>query len=429
MGARLTATIAAGALLLGCTAGDDDAGSDNAGSEASAGSIAVPTGPAPGVTDESVTIGVTYVDLESIADIVSLDHGDYELAYQALIDAINADGGIHGRQIEAVFAPVNPVGTAGADAACLELTEDTDAFLATGFFIEDSPLCYLETHETAIVGGTMTPERLDRAGAPWFSTDISLDLQTEAIRAMDEAGDFDGTLAVYARPSEEVQMNDVVLPLLEELGVEVAETAVLDTPPDDVNAGNAATQVIAERFEAAGVDEVLAIGTAALPWATGTEAIDYRPQVLFPDANAVLAYAMDAGGRDLSVLDDAVAANLYGGSENIYELDAMQECIGVIEDAGGRVDDPAAAGDGDPETWVSAFNACNNMAVVRALLEAAGEDLNYGTLAAGAEDLEVQLPGEPEPVTYGPPPAADGDRPAHLYDWDAAEVQFVPRED
>ncbi len=248
------------------------------------------------------------------------------------------------------------------------------------------------------------------------------------MEAFAEAGEFDGTLGVFAGPGQETQLNDVILPLLDELGVEVTESAVVDAPADDITAANAATAVIAQRFESAGVDQVLVIGTSGLAFASGTEALDYRPQLLLTDPNSILAYAGDAAGRDLSILDGAVAGNLYGPAENIYALDGMQECIGVIEDAGGEVPDPATLEEG-MDLYVSGFTACNEVTLLRALLEAAGEDLNYGTLAAGAEGLEVTLPGEPTPRVYGPPPAADGDPTAYLFDWDPDAGDFVLRED
>ena len=39
----------------------------------------------------------------------------------------------------------------------------------------------------------------------------------------------------------------------------------------------------------------------------------------------------------------------------------------------------------------------------------------------------VDIPNQPDPLTYGPPPAADGDPPAYLFDWDPAEGDFVLR--
>jgi hypothetical protein len=427
---KFVTILIAAAVLVGCTAGDDTASEDTSGSSGTtAGSTPVPSGPAPGVTDDSVTIGVTYVDLESLGDVVNIDHGDYEAVYQALFDDINAEGGINGRTLDPVILGINPTGTEFSDAACVQLTEDEESFIVMGFFLNDAVLCPLENHQTAVVGGSMSDERLARAQAPWFTTESGTDLQSDVVRAMADAGEFDGTLGVYASPGgDDTQMNDVILPLLDELGIEVAESATADAPPDDITAINAATAVVAQRFEAAGVDQVLTVGQSGLGWALGTESLDYRPQMLLTDPNSVLAFSSDAAAHDLSVLDGAVAGNLYGGAQAIYELPAMQECIGVLEDAGIEVPEPDSVGPNDPETYTAPFTACTNVALLRALLEAGGEDLNYGSLAAGAEGLEVQLPSDPEPDTYGPPPSADGDRPAYLYDWDPDEVDFVIRE-
>jgi len=76
-----------------------------------------------GVTDDTIRIGITFPDLTSV-DQVSVNHGDYEATFRALIDKINADGGINGRQIEPVIAPINLSGEGNADAVCVQLTED-----------------------------------------------------------------------------------------------------------------------------------------------------------------------------------------------------------------------------------------------------------------------------------------------------------------
>ena len=64
------------------------------------------------------------------------------------------------------------------------------------------------------------------------------------------------------------------------------------------------------------------------------------------------------------------------------------------------------------------------MALLQAWLEAAGEDLDYGTLAGALDGLEVAIPGDPEPRTYGPPPSADGDPQAYLFSWNGDEAKF-----
>ena len=370
MGRGGLALVLATALLAACTSGDPEESSDDTSAPSGATATTVLTGPSPGVTDDAIKVGITYVDLASLGDVINISHGDYEAAYTALFDDVNASGGIHGRMLEPVFAPINPVGTDSADAACVDLTEDEDVFVVTGFFLDDNVLCPLETHETAVIGGVQTPERIERARAPWFTMESGTDLQSEIIREMADAGEFEGTtLGVYGAQGDQAQMEDIVLPLLDELGVEVAESAILDAPIDDTTAQEAAVGVIGQRFEAAGVDQVLALATSGLGWAAGNEDSDYRPQLLLTDPNSILAYTSDAGGRDLSVLDGAVTGGLYGGPENLYALDAMQACKERIEANGGELPDPATMPNDDEDLYVSGYTACRTMALLEALLD------------------------------------------------------------
>src|SRR5690606_27363795 len=128
-------------------------------------------------------------------------------------------------------------------------------------------------------------------------------------------------------------MEDIALPLLEELGVDVVDSAINDAPPDDVTAANAQTAVIAERFESAGADQVLLVGQAGLVWGSGAENLDYRPELRITNMNSMLAFTSDAGARDLTLLDGAIAGGSYGGKQNLFELPGMQDCIEVLEAA------------------------------------------------------------------------------------------------
>jgi hypothetical protein len=75
--------------------------------------------------------------------------------------------------------------------------------------------------------------------------------------------------------------------------------------------------------------------------------------------------------------------------------------------------------------YVAGTTACTNIGLFQALAEAAGPDLNYGSLVGAANGLEVQLRNQPVPVTYGPPPSADGDLPAFLYSFDPATKKYI----
>jgi hypothetical protein len=429
---HLTFALVAFVLLAGaCTAGDEGDDAESGATDTTAGADAPPpTGPAPGVTDDSIKVGVTYLDVAAIADIVDIDQGDYEAAYTALFDDINANGGINGRMVEPVFAPVSPIGTESSEAACVALTEDEDVFLAMGFFRNDEPACYVDTHQTALLGGYMTNDLLDRIEVPWFSGDAGEDFQADAIRRFADDGVFGDHLGVFAITTEADLMDDVALPALEEAGVEPIETAILDAPADDVTAQNAAVGVIAERFRSSDVDQVLVIGSGGLTWANGAQSLDYRPQLVFTDKGAVDAFTSGPGDPDLSMLDDAIGGSVDVPPPDAYDTPEMQDCLAVQEAAGYPSPDPATLPTERYGEVAAAFISCSQVALFRAIVEGAGEDLNYGTLQQAGEQLgEIHLPGKRVAYHFGPPPGADGDPVVNLFDWDADDRTFVLREE
>jgi ABC-type branched-subunit amino acid transport system substrate-binding protein len=431
------AAIAALLVVSGCTSGDDEDSGTDAGTtttlDGASGDTSttaeVPTGPAPGVTDDAIKVGVTYVDLEAIRELTNLDHGDYEAAYRALFDDINAKGGINGRKIEPVFAPINPVGTQPAEEACVKLTQDEEVFVVLGFFQADAVLCYIETHETAVIGGTMTPDRLQRSTVPWFTAEPSSDLEADTIRQFAADGLLDGSVAVVSTLQDETALHQTVEPLLDELGVDPVETAVIDAPENDVAAQNAAVAVIAERFRSAGATKVLVVGTGGLTWANGVESTGFRPQLLFTNVNSISAYTEDAAGRDDTVLEGSVVGGLYGPATDSFHTDSMQGCLATLQSAGITVGDPADIPAGEPEPYVSAFNACRNVALFQAIAEAAGEQLDYGTFRQAGDELgEITIPGYPDPFTYGAQPSADGDPAVYVFEWDPQAGEFARRD-
>ena len=77
------------------------------------------------------------------------------------------------------------------------------------------------------------------------------------------------------------------------------------------------------------------------------------------------------------------------------------------------------------QPYQAAFQACPDVALIRAWLEAAGKNLNYGTLESAIDGLKVTIPGDPTERTYGPPPAADGNPTVYFFNWDESKKEFV----
>jgi hypothetical protein len=108
---------------------------------------------------------------------------------------------------------------------------------------------------------------------------------------------------------------------------------------------------------------------------------------------------------------------------------ASQECLAIQEAAGLSIGTPSEVPDGEPQQFVSSFAACENVTLFAAIVEAAGENLNYGTFQKAGEELgAIDIPGYPDPFTFGPIAATDGDPVVYLFTWDAAGAEFVRKD-
>jgi hypothetical protein len=434
MRVRLIILLGVLALAAACTAGSDDStAGDDTGDGTAATGVSAPTATFPaddranGVTDDSIKLGVTYVDLESLGDIVDIDHGDYEAAYQAVADDINANGGINGRQLDLTFGPVTPIGTDDSDAECVRLTEDEEVFAVIGFMIDDQPLCYVNLHDTPAIGGVITQERLDQAQAPWFSNVAGAESVTSRlVDAFAADGVFEGaTVGVIAIPGTQALMEDITVPALADAGVDVAESATIDVPENDQAAALAQVAVIAQRFEAADVDTVVTVGNAALTTAQGLAPLDYRPRLVATGFESLATYIGGADGFDPTVVEDAITGG-YATSGVQWDDPLMQDCAGVVEDATGvTLVDPDEIEPGEPEPTVSVFAACTQLNLFRQIAEAAGDDLNNGTFGNAGYTLgSIDLPGSGGSATYSAD-SLDGSMPIYLLRFDDAEGRLI----
>jgi ABC-type branched-subunit amino acid transport system substrate-binding protein len=381
------------------------------------------TGPAPGVTDTEIKIGITYIDLGSAE--VATNHGDYEAAFQAVIDDINSRGGINGRAIVPVFAPISIADGGNADEVCVRLTEDEQVFAVLGFFMGDAPACYLETHQTAILGGTQTPDLLGRAHAPWYAWDVDSDFDIDALHQLAADGYLDGKVGVMAASTDEATINGVILPTLEELGVNVVEVGLNDAPNDDTVLRDAQNAAILQKFETSGVEVILAPGNAVSGTLGALETSAYRPPVVGTNYSVAMTFTQDPD-RDKSVLNGFVATGTYGPVSAQLKTPAAVACGDLMTAAGVEYYTIDEWSEGMAKPWVSALTACASLSLFTAFATKAGPDLNYGTFQwAGDNYGDLILPYSPDPYFYGAAPHADGDPPVFIYTWDETAQDLV----
>ena len=421
----LLLAVAALLFVAGCTSGNNNTSAGGSNGTANTVAKSAEAAQAPGVTPDAIKVGVTYVDQKAlVASGLTLDLGDYKGSYQALIDQINKEGGINGRKIELTFAPISPIGTAPADAACLHLTEDVKVFVAVGFFLNDAVLCPVEIHDTAVIGGGQTPELMAKAKAPWFTTTPGAEVPVKVVDKFNEKNLLTGKIGVFAHVADASLVNNQVMPELQKLHVD-ATKAILDAPVGDQAAITSGTQTIAQKFKSEGIDKVLLVGPSAADWFLGMQGQSYKPQLLISDTSAVQAFLSNKSTTDTSLLKGAVEGGAYAIDSYVFNEPTMQACFKTLEAAGVKVPAPDPS-DPNMKAYTGPEDACVNVTLLKAILEKAGKDLNYATFRAAGYGLgSIQLPGDPAPHTYGPPPATDGSPQAHLSVWDEAKKQFV----
>lgn len=234
------------------------------------------TSAGPGVDDNTVKIVFVGVDLDEVkkmTDFNTASVGDPEKQVQALEDWVNDNGGVGGRQLDAVFRMYDGASDtpAAEEKLCNEITQDEKAFavVLVGQFQSNARPCYAQRHtlmlDATLVANdqTLFEELSPYLWAPAFPE------YGEFVRAyvqtLDGEGFFAGRekVAVIAAdsPVNRRTVDKQAVPLLKEHGVE-AEVAWVDTT--DIGTIYAGGEQAAVTFAGQGIDRVLFLGGSRL---------------------------------------------------------------------------------------------------------------------------------------------------------------------
>ncbi|WP_420433893.1 ABC transporter substrate-binding protein [Candidatus Poriferisocius sp.] len=354
-----------------------------------------------GVTADTITIGVTYLDMEQLVELgfSPATWGDQELVIQALADDINDRGGINGRQVEVIMDKYNPIGATEAEAACLRLTEDNKVFAILFGFLgpaEVANTCIVGTQETILVGGTITPDRLADARAPWVNERVTRDVSTGALfTLLDAEGMLQGkSIAVVADISAAAQLDEVA-GLLRERGIEPVLEISTSSQVADLIAQNQEWSALAERIRAAGSDTLLLVGNAS----AGIE-------------NAALnGLEVDVWATDASGLGSNIGSNVDPESargvitvgamtgSQIYETDPrFKECLDAFNAKHPDIEikHPDTLEEGEPLWFTALSGHCRFFQIFELLATKAGPDLTHETFAEAIAKIgEFSIAGQP----------------------------------
>ena len=144
---RITAVALALLLAAACTSDPDEASGAGSGE-----------GVTTGLTEDTIRIGFIGADFGPLAQAgLAPDLGDQPEIVESVVEQINEDGGIGGRDIEVRLTLVDPTtGPEGAQAACVEMTQDFEAFavIVAPAIGRDTARCTSVTNGTLTVGAT-----------------------------------------------------------------------------------------------------------------------------------------------------------------------------------------------------------------------------------------------------------------------------------
>jgi len=383
-----------------------------------------------GVTATTIRVGIPYVDLSAVRKFgITLDHGNYADAYGALIADLNAHGGVDGRKVVPYLVAVNPVGTAPSATACAQLAQDDKVFVVLA---PQQPDCYLTQYGVPTINGN-SQESAVTGGTPNFTMlTPPAAFDPELMAALARHGVFKGKkVGVFAGQVTDQPELQVVLRSLKALHVNVVESAVDSAPTGDQSATNQEEATIAQRFEAAAVNEVVAVGTGSLQWPSGLQAEQstYNPPWVATNAGT-LNTAVIASSITPTYLKHLVTASPVLDNYQTWHQPADQRCLRIVRAAypDDKITAPTEPITGSDQSFYAIQDACDNLALFAAIAKGAGKDLTRAAfIKAGYALHGANLPLAAEPVSFAPGrPYPLG--PVYIGTYDATKnsVQYAP---
>ncbi len=339
-------------------------------------------GDGPGVTDETVKVGFVLLDSTRLASALKLelpDQGDQQAQIEALVDWVNAEGGIAGRQVEAVTRPFDALldSAEAEETLCNEFTQDDEVFAVVlwGMFQENLRPCFAQ-QDTLMLEATLYPlpaETMEELApyylAPNFPTYDQVIAGLEGV--FTETGYLDGgTVGVLGvdTAANRAIYTEQLIPVLEAAGVPATEVRWIDLT-DSANTRAGYEQAVIA-YKEAGVDRLVTLGGSRLL----SFFLDYATKQDFLPRLVLSSY----DNIDFNVVSypeamvDSVGLSAAPSWDFTEELipspmnDAEAECRGVLEAAGI-----------DPGGRQQARTAMYNCDALR-LLQAAADEAQLG---------------------------------------------------
>ena len=348
-----------------------------------------------------ISIGVPYADSQQANTMLGaigkgLAGADVKAVYQALVDDLNARGGIRGHKVKLVFYKIDLTSNVPQEeqAACQAFTHDNHVLVAMGDASPAYSRCILKGG-AAVVQSTFSDSNPDEyAGLPYVYQPAGIPqdrLMPLYGRALKQMGYFDSVtpikLGVLYEDLPTFRKAEALLEKqLNALGVkvEIKQAFAPVQSQSDIGANQSQVQGAVLRFRAAGVTHVIGVENNA--WLIGFFGVGAASQGYYPrygyDSNEVLSNV--ATNVPAQALKGAVFIGYYPPYDVLDTKQftpAGQKCLALLVKKGIAVPD---TGNGHSDT----MTACDNVRFLEAALDAAPQSaITRDLLASGVAAL------------------------------------------
>ncbi len=366
-------------------------------------STTVTTDPAPltasyhGVTEDVIRVGVMSFDWDQLAAVgVSFGRTNAGDLYIAALEEINDRGGIHGRLLEPYPVEFLPVGSTGADEACVKLTEDVEVFVVIGTSLGDQILCFTELNDTAaVVAGGMTAERMRKSIAPYAAVVAPVEERTDAfLEIMEATGVLDGArVGVTGSVDVSEVAFDTMVDALTDAGYDPVE-GLIGGNADDLAASAREQGLFYERMVDEGVTVTISTTGVPLEMANAIEAGYDTDQWLL--STVMTGRGLTDAGVPHEYLDGALAvANSPIGTSGQPALADDPLASACVDDLVARTGHPLPYSlEPEINDLGAGLVACSIARILEAALMNAGPVLTNDSFQAGLEAVgDIELPG------------------------------------
>jgi len=265
------AVVVVGALVFAaCGSSNKSSPSGSATTTTAAGPPVVSKTLGPGVTANSIKLGISLIDFKCIQQFIDFTRPNQQAIYQAFVDGVNKAGGINGRQIVADFHTECPLNSTSdlLVSICTHFTDDDKVFAVLGNLsdaAQDTAIhtCIAKKHTTPVITFDVTQAMFNQVPPAMLVFPGTTPERSSAVlfELLQKQGLLTGKkVAVLAEQTSEVSVKSAVLPAIKKTGAATGTTAYLTINGADTTAAQAQLDSFIERWKSEGVNAVYVTG-------------------------------------------------------------------------------------------------------------------------------------------------------------------------